>query len=439
MVDTKDKKLLYPPCWSDDTRMDVLMAPFRLKSVNPENYVSKMLFWQEMITKYCEFKGSPSFNKRELQVAFQRKNKTPYGLDNVLEEMRNLRKIRTRTEYMYDPENSWTGWAINSFVKKPLWWGVKKVWTAGDDDDALLDYIQLEIVKKMCADLAIVLQKHSGKLLHYDEVKAIISDAMNLNDDGLHICLHTLFCQKKVVLEFVVENNERKIHLVKIPGKTDQNPEITETDRAFHNLQMTQKNLTVQLESLETDIKATDDKARQYLKENKRQLAKTYLRKKHLLEKNYEKRSIALNNVETLLSSVDEAQNNGVILETYKIGSKALQKVLNDSGLKYDNVDEIISDVKEAVDSHDEIQDTIASAHLNEKFDDGDLERELREILGEPEQKTAAAAEVVTGGNNNIQNIEVTDEELLAMLEGLEVEHDSPTKSSSDPNANETV
>ncbi|XP_055902451.1 charged multivesicular body protein 7 [Eupeodes corollae] len=435
MVSTKDKTLLYPPCWSDDTRMDVLMAPFRLKSVNPENYVSKMIFWQEMITKYCEFNGSPSFNKRQLQVAFHRKNKTPYGLDNVLEEMRNTRKIRTRTEYMYDPENSWTGWAINSFVKKPLWWGVRKVWTAGESDDALLDFIQLEVVKKMCNDLIIILQKHSGKLLHYDEVKTIISDAINLSDDGLHICLHTLFCQKKVVLEFTVENNERKIHLVKIPGKTDQNPEISETDRAFHNLQMTQKNLTAQLESLESDIKITDEKARQYLKENKRQLAKTYLRKKHLLEKNYEKRSIALNNVETLLSSVDEAQNNGVILETYKIGSKALQKVLNDSGLKYDNVDEIISDIKEAVDTHDEIQDTIASAHLNEKFDDYDLEKELRDIVGEEKPDERPAQPAID--NNNMQKIEVTDEELLAMLEGLEVENDSPTKF--DPNANETA
>lgn len=50
---------------------------------------------------------------------------------------------------------------------------------------------------------------------------------------------------------------------------------------------MTQASLVQQLESLEDEIKVNDDKARHYVKENKRQLAKTYLRKRRLLEKNY--------------------------------------------------------------------------------------------------------------------------------------------------------
>lgn len=52
---------------------------------------------------------------------------------------------------------------------------------------------------------------------------------------------------------------------------------------------MTQRNLLQQLEDLEDDIKLNDEKVRQYVKEGKRQLAKTYLRKKHLLEKNHGK------------------------------------------------------------------------------------------------------------------------------------------------------
>lgn len=63
--------------------------------------------------------------------------------------------------------------------------------------------------------------------------------------------------------------------------------QITEVDHAVHNLEMTQASLLKQLETLEDDIKANDDKARQYVRENKRQLAKTYLRKRRLLEKNH--------------------------------------------------------------------------------------------------------------------------------------------------------
>lgn len=55
----------------------------------------------------------------------------------------------------------------------------------------------------------------------------------------------------------------------------------------MHNLEMTQASLLKQLETLEDEIKANDDKARQYVRENKRQLAKTYLRKRRLLEKNH--------------------------------------------------------------------------------------------------------------------------------------------------------
>lgn len=55
----------------------------------------------------------------------------------------------------------------------------------------------------------------------------------------------------------------------------------------MHNLEMTQASLLNQLEALEEDIKANDAKARQYVKENKRQLAKTYLRKRRLLEQNH--------------------------------------------------------------------------------------------------------------------------------------------------------
>lgn len=50
---------------------------------------------------------------------------------------------------------------------------------------------------------------------------------------------------------------------------------------------MTQASLLNQLDALEEDIKVNDAKARQYVKENKRQLAKTYLRKRRLLEQNH--------------------------------------------------------------------------------------------------------------------------------------------------------
>lgn len=62
---------------------------------------------------------------------------------------------------------------------------------------------------------------------------------------------------------------------------------INESDIGLHNLHTTRQLLLKQLENLEFQVAENEEKARQYIKENKRLLAKTYLRKKHLLEKSH--------------------------------------------------------------------------------------------------------------------------------------------------------
>ncbi|XP_011178311.2 charged multivesicular body protein 7 [Zeugodacus cucurbitae] len=437
----------YPACWKDDARMIVLLSQFRVREVNPENYDSKLKFWQDMIALYCEHTGTGCFCKRDLQHTFARGDRIPSGLDTVFSEMLHAKKIRTRADFEYDPENTWSGWAMNSFVKRPISWGWQtlksKVGLQAVRDAGLLEYVHLEVMKKFCKELQQnVLLKHEGELLHYENFRELSNAVLALKEDCLLLCLHVLHCQRKIGLEYKTEDKEQQLHLIKIPAKTDTSIEITETDRAIHNLKMTQASLRTQLENLEEDLKENDEKARQYIKENKRQLAKTYLRKKHLIEKNHEKRSIALHNIETLITSVDEAQSHGQILDAYKIGSKALQQALNDSGLKYDNVDEVIADVRDTMETHQELQDTLANVGISDiaaggaELNDNDaLERELQQILGQTGQTPVKP--IITSDNNRLSKstpssapkTQITDAELLAMLEGLEVEEGSPHKS----------
>ncbi|XP_036327371.1 charged multivesicular body protein 7 [Rhagoletis pomonella] len=449
--DENTRSFPYPACWKDDARMNVLLAPFRPREVNPENYESKLKFWQDMIAQYCEHTGTGCFCKRDLQLVFARGDRIPYGLDTVMTEMLQAKKIRIRADYAYDPENTWSGWAMNSFFKRPISWGWQtlksKMGLQAQIDAGLLEYVHLEVMKKFCKLLQqSVLQQHQGELLHYDNFVEISNAVLALKEDCLLLCLHVLNCQRKIGLEYKVEEKEQKIHLIKIPSQNDASIAITQTDRAVHNLKMTQASLLKQLETLEEDIKVNEEKARAYLKENKRQLAKTYLRKKHLMEKNHEKRSSALHNIESLITSVDEAQSHGQILDAYKIGSKALQKALNDSGLKYDNVDEIIADVRDTMETHQEIQDTLANANLTDigagsaDLNDNDaLERELQQILGQTGQTPVRQTNTDANSNEKVAKAtpiaqpkptaKITDAELLAMLEGLGVEDDSPKKS----------
>lgn len=118
---------------------------------------------------------------------------------------------------------------------------------------------------------------------------------------------------------------------------------------------------------------------------------------------------------------MEEAQNNGVLLDAYKIGTKALQKVLSDSGLKYDNVDEVLADVRETLDQHREIQDVMSSstAEVTANHDEEALEAELTKLMGGNDQEIKPLS---LYNNNNKTEIVIEDDQLIAMLNDLEVE-----------------
>ncbi|KAH8419586.1 hypothetical protein KR222_007773 [Zaprionus bogoriensis] len=438
------KEFEFPTVWKDNSRMKVLFSAFHQRQLSPENYDTKMVFWTDLIKKHCSYFGEANFCLRELQLQFMRGEQIPACLDTVIAHMEQQKQIRLRSEYEYDPLNSWSGWLVNSFVKRPLsrsWRKLKHSIIAEDlSASSLEEWIHLDVLESLCREMdQKVLQQHRGKLLHYEAFKSLCKACqMHIHDKFLPLCLLTLQTRRLVALEQKIERQSQSIHLIKIPGKfaiykftrqskVNEDLIITDADHAVHNLEMTQASLLKQLEELEDSIKANDDKARQYVKENKRQLAKTYLRKRRLLEKNHERRSLALHNIDTLLSNVDEARSSGVVLDAYKIGSKTLQKVLNESGLQYDNVDEVLADVREAMDQHREVQEVMSNTVDVVAQDEDELELELRNLMGEGSTATAAAAAAAAEpmnlfNNNDKPEIVIDDEHLIAMLDDLDVE-----------------
>lgn len=423
----------FPPVWKDNAKMKELLSAFHPRHLSPGIFDTKMTFWTDLIKKQCDYFGKANFNLRELQLQFMRGEQIPACLDTVITEMEQRKQIRLRSEYEYDPLNTWSGWLVNSFVKRPLaqsWLKLKHSIIAEDvGAKSLVEWIHVDVMQRLCNEMdEKVLKKNRGKLLHFESFKSICKDCqMKIHDNCLYLCLITLQARKLIIIDYKIERQTRSIHLIKIPANEHENPVISEADRAMHNLEMTRASLLKQLEDLEDEVKMNDDKARQYVKENKRQLAKTYLRKRRLLEKNHERRSLALHNIETLLSNVEEAQNTGVVLDAYKIGSKTLQKVLDESGLKYDNVDEVLADVRETLDQHREVQDVMSNGNSDiATLDEDELEMELRELMGEKE----ATQPITTYSNNNKPEIVIDDAQLLAMLNDLEVADDTISQGS---------
>lgn len=111
----------YPDCWSDDLRMSVLFAPFRAKELNIINYTSKQKFWRNLISKYCETKGSAQVTLPELRIAFQRNGKKTYALETVLNEMETDGEIVKTIKFMEAPQHTWRDWAHRSMTKIVSW------------------------------------------------------------------------------------------------------------------------------------------------------------------------------------------------------------------------------------------------------------------------------------------------------------------------------
>lgn len=143
----------YPDCWTDDERMDNLFAPFRVKSVNPVNYERKLDFWKNLIVKYCVRSGNAIVTVSQLKDAFKRGDKKPYCLDVVLKELVAAGAVQPKSSFALRPQETWSGWAVNTFIKSPLQWGYKKVKDRvvpsvdGINDFSNIEFVVLEVVE----------------------------------------------------------------------------------------------------------------------------------------------------------------------------------------------------------------------------------------------------------------------------------------------------
>lgn len=104
--------------------------------------------------------------------------------------------------------------------------------------------------------------------------------------NGIEVALHYLYCnQKASVTKTVIEKKEITLYKFAVDWSCNAEP-ITPLDISIYTLNGMDKSLTKSVEAIETDIEQTDNLVRQYLRDKKRQLAKSFLRKKHVLEKN---------------------------------------------------------------------------------------------------------------------------------------------------------
>ncbi|XP_055378744.1 charged multivesicular body protein 7 [Condylostylus longicornis] len=421
---TQNNKFKKPDCWDDDERMNALFQPFRPRQVNPHNFDAKLKFWEDLIYEYCKYqKGDPSFSKSEIQLSFKRKDKLALCLDTVIEDMISQKIIHKMDDLLSNPYNTWTMWAVNSFVKNPVRWGLSRVWGKTSVDTEDTKYYHASVLKELSDELMNVLMNHQGKVLKTEDLLAILKPKMQLNNNGLTICLINLYHNHKILVDFEIVKGHIKINLIKVPGKDGTKETFTEYDKTMVKLKETKDALEDQVTNLENEISKYHQSAKKCISEKNQRMAKVHLKKKLFLQDQCDKKSNILHNVETLIANMEDAQSNGEILNVYKMGTDSLKSVMSTNGLTIENVDEIMSTMKDITEEHTEIQNAMSNIDNTSMYEnDGSLENELADILAQNSIDLVKEKE-----NSHIDNEKLElEKELIDLLENLEVETSTP-------------
>ena len=356
-----------PKCWNEEERISALFSPFRTKSANPQDWVSKYNFWQNLIYEWLKYTKRNSFSIADLNGAFRRKGCTPLCLVTVVEELHRNNEIIPETEFLKEPCESWTAWSIDTFVKKPLVWSFSKVRSY---------VVNNEINKETRYILSILERKKESILIPFSELVKSCKSCIDKNilDNTIMLILIWLMREKKVV--FRSDENQSEL-LIKIAAHSSDS--ITEIEEGLYKLIKQENILIKEIELMEEEKVNIISEAKSYVTKGLRQVAKTYLRKKKELESTIEKRAQTLNNIQSLITSIQDTHTNTTVISTYKIGSDVLKK-LNSSCLSESNVKDIVDDLSEALEEQKEVQ-CILSESLKNDDSNVDLEKELAELM----------------------------------------------------------
>lgn len=192
---------------------------------------------------------------------------------------------------------------------------------------------------------------------------------------------------------------------------------------ATYNLEQTEKFLLEAIDTKESALNDVLQKVKENIRDGKKQLAKTNLRKKHMLETDLVKTVQVLENVQTMLHSVRSSRSDREVLNCYKMGSDAIKSAFADAGVNLDNVSDIIEEMQEVFTNQAECETAISEPIRGQNYDDAELEQELLDLM-----KTDSNSKPPEGGNASTRketsDMDLLDKELEMRLQRLRSDFD---------------
>ncbi|XP_014488648.1 PREDICTED: charged multivesicular body protein 7 [Dinoponera quadriceps] len=388
--------------WNQEERMNALFSPFRSKSANSQDWISKYKFWRDLIYKSLKHTMQCTFSIVDLNEAFKRKGCVPLCLDTVIEELLRHDEIIQETDFLKEPCETWTAWSVDTFLRKPISWSFYKMKTHVLGQNTInteVKYIHIPVMQEL-GDiiLSIAEIKKNNVLYSVSEITEYckIKTKKQISEDSVKLVLEWLRRKRKVALGKSSDSNNEL--LVKI--STHLVTEITEVEEGTYKLVKQENKLIKEIEFMEQEKLNILNEIKTHMAKGLRQLAKTCLKRKIELEKIIEKRSQVLANLHILIINIEDAHSNSAILSAYKTGSEILKKMEQKDLTQYSVMD-VMDNINELLEENREIN-VVLSETLNQDSDT-ELERELAELMNEND---ADISTTFAESNSEIENLE---------------------------------
>ncbi|KAK3827507.1 MAG: Snf7-domain-containing protein [Benniella sp.] len=503
------------PEWCDSRRLDSLYSQFeKLKELNPYGFEANVNCWRQVIlgaarrgllSSYqssgnssssaslsssesttskavCESTGATigvlELEESALTAKFKSNGRVPLSLQTVLQEMMTKGDVVRGSDFMPEPNASWTGWLYHKVVRAPLMWGVRQLSLSDNPPSGHMDlpslatagfggqsstgagvngskretFVILSLVQEAASRIlslqtelknlhasdnlmtfADFRQKFSRtallpvrERLSNGETKAI-GPVIVLTDRDLEIVLRYMQRDMKALvmgkLDMNRSGNEVQDHemVIKFCAKDavllKTVHEITQADRGIIELRQACKRLENQIESLETNISQLTEKARIFVGRQQKHQAMSVLKQRKYSQDMLDKRVRSLDTLSSILFKIQQAETDAEIMLAYKLGSATFGSVM--ATKDKDGKQILTRDYAEA--TMEEITDTIADQQeIDDVLNDG-AEAIQRTISGSDDDELSAELD-------DLLNQSVTDPSspVLANGQGTPATNNSP-------------
>ncbi|XP_045461468.1 charged multivesicular body protein 7 [Harmonia axyridis] len=369
-----------PDFFKDEKRRNVLYAPLRSKTANPNDWNFKITSWKQLINLYCSSNKTYYFSLESLKVAFHDNGRTPSCLEEVLQNMSLNKEIEPLAVFMEKKPKTWAAWATKSLISTPLTWSLNKMKNIILSPElSKLEYAALNIIHQE-ADLLLneLSSNHKNEILTLEEIMKEKNLEINKQKD-VEILILSLYNRNKVdILETQTGSLRPENLLIKVCDPNHFEP-ISEVDLGIRTLKANEKALEKNIEFLTDSANKCREEAKSHLVRGQKQLAKASLKKKHEIEKRIDKKTETLCNINILWNKLHDATLGEEVLDSYKNAVKAFEGTLK-KGMNTDAIDDTMVKVAEMLEIQSDMENALGRPVIDV---DEDLEKELEDLLAE--------------------------------------------------------